>query len=303
MGLYDRDYAREATRGGGLRGLVATWTYTHYLIALNVLVFILWLAARDSFSVLSFMVEHFMVSRDALVDRYFVHTLFTSAFSHMEPFHLLFNMWCLWMFGPELEVIYGRRNYLMLYLLCGAAASLAHVALAANPALGASGAVVGIMIVTAILFPDRQILIFFVIPMTMRLAAILLIVVEVLGLVREPDGIAHGAHLGGAAMGALFWKLDLRFFKDTPTGKRGLLARFLGFFKPRPKLRVIRRGEFEDVEAPEPQDRGRAEPSLDSGTAARVDALLAKISREGGLGALTDEEREFLRHSSEKYRR
>lgn len=297
MGIYDRDYSREEP-AGGLRGALALWGSTQVLIALNAVVFILWLAAHDSEQMSAFMERHFLVSRDGVLNDFYFHTLITCAFSQMDLWHILFNMYALWLFGRELETIYGPRNLIVLYVLCGIAGSLGHIAWTTAPALGASGATVGITILAAIYNPSQPVNIFFI-SMTLRTFAIVIVLMDLVGTLQGGDHVAHTAHLSGALMALVFLKLDLRVFKDTPTGKLGLWERFKRFFRRKPKLRVVKPDPFADVRIP---DALEAEPSIDSSTAARVDALLAKIKREG-MNALTEEERAFLRTSSEKYRR
>ena len=99
------------------------------------------------------MHEYFTVSREGVFDNYRIFTLFTSAISHIEPEHLLFNMLFFWFIADDVERVYGRLNFFVLYFFCGAVASLAFIITAQfpnEPALGASGAIMGVALVAAI---------------------------------------------------------------------------------------------------------------------------------------------------------
>ena len=127
--------------------------------------------------------------------------LLTSMFLHGSVIHLLFNMYVLFMFGTLLEGKLGRARFLFVYFLTGLAASLAYILFSSNPALGASGAIMGVLGVITVLMPDLRVLFFFAIPMSLRTAAIIIVIMEVIGFM---PGIAHVAHLGGFFAGILY---------------------------------------------------------------------------------------------------
>ena len=147
-------------------------------------------------------------------------TVFTSMFMHGGWFHLIGNMWFLWIFGDNIEQDLGRVRYTVFYLLCGILASLTHVAMNASgpsaqiPSLGASGAISGVMGAYLVLHPYRRVTV-----LLMR------IVTEVPGFVAvglwflfqlvsglqvfggASSGVAYGAHIGGFIAGAALVKL------------------------------------------------------------------------------------------------
>lgn len=137
-------------------------------------------------------------------------TLLTAAFSHFDTNHLLFNLLGLWVFGGPVQSRYGSRALLVLYGLGALCASLAHLALSPSPMLGASGAVLALSVVFAMTWPQARLLLFFVLPVPAWLAVTGFIVLDVVGLVGPGDGIAHAAHLGGAALGAAWVMLRRR---------------------------------------------------------------------------------------------
>ncbi len=162
----------------------------------------------------------------------------THMFAHAPNmiFHIVFNMFALWMFGRVLENVWGSKRFLFFYLACGVGAALCHMAvqyftwqqmeLAANtgnilkaesyarslgPALGASGAVMGIFAAFAYLFPNTRLFIMFIpFPIKAKWAVLGLAAIDLFGGIANfsGDNIAHFAHLGGAITGfilVLFW--------------------------------------------------------------------------------------------------
>jgi membrane associated rhomboid family serine protease len=149
--------------------------------------------------------------------------LVTYAFLHLNFAHLFFNMLGLWMFGSELERIWGERRYLQFYfasLLAAAVTQLVVTGLMGNeaPTVGASGALFGLLLAFAMMFPNRIILLFFVVPMRARWLVLLYGVLELYqGIYVNQDGVAHFAHLGGMAGGLLM----IRYWRgQAPFGRR-----------------------------------------------------------------------------------
>lgn len=142
---------------------------------------------------------------------FYVWQLVTYMFLHSASaiFHILFNMLVLWMFGCEIERLWGGPRFLRYYLLCGVGAGIATCAFAffQPPVVGSSGAIFGLITAYAILFPTRTILFWGIFPMTTRQFALLLGGIELASvLVMSPDGVARFAHLGGALTGWLLLK-------------------------------------------------------------------------------------------------
>jgi membrane associated rhomboid family serine protease len=146
---------------------------------------------------------------------------FTYLFLH-DPndfLHVLFNMLMLWMFGRELELVWGKARFIRYYFLTGVGAGLIEVLVKAVPTffgrapsdiptIGASGAIFGIFAACAILFPDRQVSIFFLpIRMSMRSFVLALAAMEFflpLLLRSAGDNVSHICHLGGMLIGWLY---------------------------------------------------------------------------------------------------
>jgi membrane associated rhomboid family serine protease len=126
-------------------------------------------------------------------------------------FHILFNMYALWMFGSVLERVWGPKRFLIFYLSCGLVAGLAQLLLSNEAAVGASGAIMGLLAAFAYLFPNTE---FFILPIPFPIKAKYMVIIyaaiDLFGGIRpgKADNIAHFAHLGGMVMGfilVIFW--------------------------------------------------------------------------------------------------
>jgi membrane associated rhomboid family serine protease len=121
------------------------------------------------------------------------------------------------MFGSELERTWGTREFLKFYFIAGIGAGLVNVLFSVFnpetwhiPIIGASGAIYGVLVAYAILFPNRLVYVYFLIPVKVKYLVIFLVVIEFLSTYRT-DGVAHFAHLGGALFGFLYLRYNLRW--------------------------------------------------------------------------------------------
>lgn len=158
--------------------------------------------------------------------KFYLWQFVTYLFLHGGFWHILMNMFILWMFGSELERTWGSREFLRFYFITGIGAGIFNVLVAAFfqstafiPIIGASGAIYGILVAYAVLFPDRYVYVYFLIPVKVKYLIAFLIGLEFLATYRPTDGVAHFAHLGGALVGFLYLKIDWRwkFSKWSPT--------------------------------------------------------------------------------------
>jgi len=146
----------------------------------------------------------------------------TYSFLHANFNHLFFNMLGLWMFGSELEHVWGQRRFVIFYFASVVAAALTQLVvnlwLNGGPTLGASGGLFGLLLAFAMIFPNRTILLFFVIPMKAKWLALLYGILELYqGVEYTNSGVAHFAHLGGMLGGYL----TLRYWRgQAPFGRR-----------------------------------------------------------------------------------
>jgi len=154
----------------------------------------------------------FALSPETAVRNFMVWQVFTYMFVHFGVLHLLFNMLALWMFGMPIEQAWGTRRFLKFYFQCGLAAGVCVIL--ANilvgewlvATLGASGAVFGLMVAFAVLFPDAVMLVFFLFPMKAKYAVMIYVAVEIIVTFGPNTGVSTVAHLGGAAFAYVYLK-------------------------------------------------------------------------------------------------
>ncbi|HOV91888.1 MAG TPA: rhomboid family intramembrane serine protease [Candidatus Kapabacteria bacterium] len=141
---------------------------------------------------------------------FWIWQLLTYQFLHGGWWHLFFNMFSLWMFGIELERLWGSKRFIIYYLLCGIGAGLCQLFVSplfgpTAPTIGASGAIYGVLLGFGMTFPNRPIFMFpLFIPIPAKIFVIIFAGIELYsGLSPAQDGVAHFAHLGGALFGLL----------------------------------------------------------------------------------------------------
>jgi membrane associated rhomboid family serine protease len=142
----------------------------------------------------------------------------TYMFLHGGIFHILFNMLALWMFGVELERMWGSRFFTKYYFVCGVGAALTTLILSFTPlsfadqlyyslTIGASGAVYGILLAYAMYFPNRPIYLYMIFPIPAKYFVMIMGAISLLSSMNGPGGgIAHTTHLGGLIAGYLYLK-------------------------------------------------------------------------------------------------
>lgn len=186
-----------------------------FLIATNVVMFLLQNTIFSTLSIADKSVENWLVL-SPLEYGFMPWQLLSYQFLHGGLLHLAFNMLSLWMFGAEMETIWGSRKFLAFYLICGVIAGATQLAVTPNAAaVGASGSIFGILVAFAFTFPDRKIMAFPIFyPIPARIFIIGLIALNLFqGATRTADGVAVFAHLGGALAGFLFWKFGDPLFR------------------------------------------------------------------------------------------
>ena len=165
---------------------------------------------------------HYIIQIFGLIPSAFTRGLriwqpFTYIFLHGGLFHLLINMLMLWMFGRELELLWGKKRFLNYFFICGVGAGLIEVLiktvpvffgkpLSDVPTIGASGAIFGILIANAVLFPDRRIwLIPLPVTIPMRPYVAVMAAIEFFStLGTGGDNVSHLCHLGGMLVGYIY---------------------------------------------------------------------------------------------------
>jgi membrane associated rhomboid family serine protease len=178
-----------------------------YLIIANVAMFLVSMAYKP------IVYELGLIPR-AVVEQYRIWQLVTYLFLHGDIVHIVVNMLALWMFGTELERLWGTRFFLKFYAITGIGGGVVTVAYALLPwsfahagyavtTIGASGAIFGLLGAYALYFPERPIYIYAIFPVKAKYFVLLIAVISYLS---SPGGVSHTAHLGGLVIGYLYLK-------------------------------------------------------------------------------------------------
>ena len=228
----------------------------------------------------------------------------TYMFIHVDFMHFFFNMLMLWMFGSEVAEWMGTRHFISMYFFCGIFAALFSffmclLGLTNNPIIGASGALMGVFVAYYKFFPDRVILMFFVIPMRIKNAMWVMIALDIL-FANSGDAIAHFAHLGGVVAGFLY----MAVFQNGPKVLyHSPLSAIFRLFSRNPEkydqgnsgTRSYRSDRVEEPEVLEGEVFYVDEQK-------RMDEILKKVERSG-IQSLSESEREFLLKAGDRLRR
>jgi membrane associated rhomboid family serine protease len=233
------------------------------------------------------------------------YRLISSGFLHGSWWHLLFNMYALFSFGETLEMVIGSTNFLFIYfvsLIGGNILSLyIHRFDSQYSAIGASGAVCGIIFASIVIFPDMEIGMFLMpFSLTSWMYGLLFVLISIYGIKSRMSNIGHDAHLGGALLGMLVAvglypeSLQANYLPIvlvvTPT-----LA-FIFLIIKRPDYLFIEKFTFNQ------KDYKNIDDEYNERKIARqheIDAILEKISAKG-FDSLSEREKEALERFSEK---
>jgi len=235
-----------------------------------------------------------------------VWQLITYQFMHGSFSHILFNMFALWMFGIEIENMWGSKKFFYYYLLCGVVAGLFQIFLTplltglAAPTIGASGAIYGVLIAFGVVFPNRYIFLYFFIPIKAKYLIAFMILIEFFAI-SPGSNVAHLAHLGGALAGFIYILLD----KNTDAAIKHIFKRS-SFKVKKPynpfggisdafkhKDEDVQEARFYEVKDDDHEDK-KGEISQED-----IDKILDKIS-QSGYQNLTEKEKKILFEASKK---
>lgn len=271
------------------------------------------------------ILSFFAISSDWLELLIHPWSIFTSMFLHEGFFHILFNMLMLYWFGRIIGDLLGDHRVLPLYLLAGLAGNLIYF-ISANAlpyasggsiAYGASGAVMGIVIASAVLAPDMEMRLLLLGNVKLKYIAAALVLIDIIGIGGMNNTGGHFAHLGGAAFGWIFIR-RLQHGDDLSAPVNNMIHKIREFFrglgqdrgrkKERGGPRVAYRNPNNKKEQAPPSSRFKRraankkdKPASGNGLSheERVDAILEKI-KESGYEKLTEEEKKYLFNASKK---
>jgi membrane associated rhomboid family serine protease len=164
------------------------------------------------------VIQYLGLVPEMVIERQWIWQPATYMFLHGDLFHILFNLLGIWMFGVELERMWGTRYFAKYYAISGLGGAAAMMLLAMLPSglgdqiynariIGASGALFGLLLAYGLYFPDRPILMMLIFPIPARYFVMIMGGIALLSTVgASGGGIAHGAHLGGLVAGYLYLK-------------------------------------------------------------------------------------------------
>jgi membrane associated rhomboid family serine protease len=231
-----------------------------------------------------------------LVQEFKLWQILTYMFLHGGWFHILFNLLGLWMFAGELEQVWGRSLFLRYYLFCGIGAGLfiafmnyiIYSRYQINPVtLGASGAIYGILLAYGWTWPNRQVLLYFVIPIKVKYLVILFGLIEFFGTLSTASGtggnISHIGHLGGLVSGLIFMLIRMKKTFNTKSFSSGVQGNIISRIMK--KRRLIKKKQEIEI-------RIQAKKVIDE--------LLEKIARQG-MSSLTPKEKKDLEWARKHY--
>ena len=165
------------------------------------------------------VVDYLGLQPKAVLSQWFVWQPVTYMFLHAGVFHILFNMLALWMFGVELERLWGRTFFLKYYFITGIGAAATTMLLSLFPGefggamwdsvtVGASGAIYGLLLAYALYFPDRPIYMWALFPIPAKYFVLIMGAIAFMSSIGgNQGGVANSAHLGGLVFGYLYLKV------------------------------------------------------------------------------------------------
>jgi rhomboid family protein len=305
MGIYDREYYRDETRGSGFLSGAAPACKT--IILLNVAFFL----ARALFPNAYPLVESSLGARSDLIFHFQVHRLITATFLHQWILQLAMNMIVLWWAGREMEAMYGSIEFSSFYLTAAAVSTFCwavvdyfgpwHVGLWP---IGSQGPLTAVVVLFALYYPHREVNLFGLVRLEIWMLLVIYLGYDVFCLLQQSQngsavGVVFASHMGGAAYGFLYKTLDLRW------------TRMLRRRPLRPRVRMVApepRGKVAPISTSQSRSASAGSSRSSSAVAvsqeqldARLDEVLAKIAREG-RGGLTEEENRILQEASQRAR-
>ena len=189
------------------------------LIGVNIIIFLLKIISQNPATpFFNPIVDLFGLSSSTVWPR--IWQPFTYLFIHKDFLHVFFNMFVLWMFGSELESIWGRKAFLRYYFTTGVSAGFVWLILnlsnANHTLAGASGAVYGILLAFGMMFPNRTVYLYFLFPIKVKYLVMFLVATEFILSMSTTSDISHITHLSAVVIGFVYlryfwrWK-DIRF--------------------------------------------------------------------------------------------
>ncbi|MCL1833293.1 MAG: rhomboid family intramembrane serine protease [Leptospirales bacterium] len=260
------------------------------IMIMNVIVFLIQKFAEIIIPANPYLLEYtFGVSYPGLFTDFMIWQPLTYMFLHGGWMHIIFNLIALWMFAGELEIVWGKKTFIKYYILSGIGAGLFislmnYIAFqyygSTSVTIGASGAIYAVLLAYAMRWPNREVLLYFLLPIKIKYLVLAFGIIEFFGTLSSATGtggnISHIGHLGGIITGFFL----VQFMIKSQTKKSG------SFFE-----RFNKKSRLNDKKK-----------VIDTRIEAKriIDSLLEKIAREG-MNSLTPEEKKRLEWARRNY--
>ncbi len=294
MGLYDRDYLQD-DYGSPRRVPSSARTMVINLVILNVGIYLLQIFLTGGAQTGYWVLDVLRVTPDVLFKPWLWWKFLTYGFAHAPPpdlGHVFWNMFGLWVFGRDVESIYGPKEFLRIYLtaiVLGGIFWCARESFAATNSylIGASGAVTAITLLFVLHYPKRTILLMFVLPVPAWAVGLLVIGGNIMMLLQSGGdmSVAVDVHLVGAAFAIAYYRFGWNLGRVIPS------PAWLRFGAPKFKLKRQPKLRVHD---PDADDRYREQDD-------EADRILDKVNREG-MDSLSRKERRMLEEYSRRMR-
>lgn len=259
-----------------MNGFAKSDNWVPKLIIINVVIYFLQGMLNNQM-----IVYYFGLTPNLVFGNGYIWQVVSYMFLHGGMFHIFLNMYALLLFGSHIEHLWGSKKFLLYYFFTGAGAGLLILGInmasgepaASIPTIGASGAVFGLLLAFGILFPDVEILLFFILPIKAKFLVIMYGGIEFYSLVTmgTSSSVSHVGHLGGIIFGLIFFFIMRR---------RGIEF----------KAKKVRARIQKEIRLRETQIAG-TDSSRET-----ILKLLGKLKRDGSE-ALTDDEYQLLKHA------
>jgi membrane associated rhomboid family serine protease len=184
-----------------------------WLLISNIAIFVLMFLAGAG--IVGPFLRLFALSPSMVLGYLAVWQPFTYLFLHGGFWHILVNMFMLWMFGAILEGTWGTRRFLKYYFVCGVGAGLCDVGLNAilgnwnTSTIGASGAVYGLLLAFGVMYPNQTVMFSFLFPIKAKYFVMIYGAIALLSSMQVNTGVSHIAHLGGMIFGLIYLRSHL----------------------------------------------------------------------------------------------
>ena len=268
------------------------------LLLVNIVIFLI-----TEMSNMGFWASWFGLNPQSVIFGFTIWQPFTYMFLHAGIWHIGMNMLMLWMFGSELETLWGKKEFFRYYIVTGVGAGVFSLVPyfmgvlfgyrgALPPIIGASGAIYAVLLAYAMTYPDRTVLVYMIMPVKVKYLMLIMGFVTFASM-GDGDGISHITHMGGLVVGWIYLKRTGRY--------RGLNIPWRSWLKRLTKIQIVqdKKPTQPNTSTPNSKTGGwyKVESELD--LRKEMDLLLDKITRVG-YEQLSNAEKERLLELSSK---